>query len=87
VLLAQPAASAIASNDGEALAGRGVVEAPEQHGEHRQPFALILPQALAFLLVAHQGSRPHHHADLGVAVERHEAAGAKDLLPWADASP
>jgi hypothetical protein len=28
VLLAQPAASAIASYDGEALAGRGVVEAP-----------------------------------------------------------
>jgi hypothetical protein len=29
VLLAQPAASAIASYDGESLAGRGVVEAPE----------------------------------------------------------
>jgi hypothetical protein len=50
-------------------------------------FALILPLALAFLLVAHQGARHHHHADLGVAVERHEAAGAKDLLPRADASP
>ena len=36
VLLAQPAASAIASYDGEALAGRSVVEAPEQRGEHRQ---------------------------------------------------
>jgi hypothetical protein len=36
VPLAQPAASAIASYDGEALAGRGVVQAPEQRGEHRQ---------------------------------------------------
>jgi hypothetical protein len=41
-LLAQPAASAIASYDGEALAGRGVVEAPEQRGEH-SAFGLILP--------------------------------------------
>jgi IrrE N-terminal-like domain len=34
-VLAQPAASAIPSYDGESLAGRGVVEAPEQRGEHR----------------------------------------------------
>ena len=35
VPLAQPAASGIASYDGE-LAGRGVVQAPEQRGEHHQ---------------------------------------------------
>jgi hypothetical protein len=87
VPLAQPAASAIASYDGEALAGRGVVQAPEQRGEHRQRLRADLAVGLAFLLVAHQGARHHHHADLGVAVERHEAAGAKDLLPRADASP
>jgi hypothetical protein len=82
VLLAQPAASAIASYD-----GRGVVEAPEQRGEHRPRLRADPAVGLAFLLVAHQGARHHHHADLGVAVERHEAAGAKDLLPRADASP
>jgi hypothetical protein len=36
-----------------------------------------LAVGLAFLLVVHQGARHHHHADLGVAVERHEAAGPK----------
>ena len=70
VLLAQRAASAIASYDGEALAGRGVVEAPEQRGEHRQRLRADLAVGLAFLLVVHQGARHHHHADLGVAVER-----------------
>jgi hypothetical protein len=63
------------------------VEAQEQRVRTGSAFALILPQALAILLVAPQGARHHHHADLGVAVERHEAAGAKDLLPRADTSP
>ena len=44
VPLAQLAASAAASYDGKALAGRGVVEAPEQRGEEpASAFALILP--------------------------------------------
>jgi hypothetical protein len=49
-------------------------------------FAADLAVGLAFLL-AHQGARHHHHADLGVAVERHEAAGAKTFSRGADASP
>jgi hypothetical protein len=87
VLLAQPAASAIASYDGEALAGRGVVEAPEQRGEHRQRLrADSCRRPLPFSWWRIRARANHRHADLGVAVERHEAAGAKDLLPRADAS-
>jgi hypothetical protein len=38
----------IASYDGKALAGRGVVEAPEQRGEHRRRLRADLAVGLAF---------------------------------------
>ena len=37
--------------------------------------------------MAHQGARNHRHADLGVAVERHAASGAEDLVALASLAP
>jgi hypothetical protein len=85
VPLAQPAASAIASYDGEALAGRGVVQAPEQRGEHRQRLRADLAVGPCLSPGGASGRAPPSSRGPW-RCGRHEAAGAKDLLPRADAS-
>ena len=65
----------------EAAAGAAVVEAPEQGLQHLQEGAGDRAFVLARLAVSGApGAGVGQDAGLGVAVQRHGAAGAKDLL-------
>ena len=66
---------------GEAAAGAAVVEAPQQRLQDVQEGAGDRALVLARLAVpAAPGARVGLDAGLGVAVQRHGAAGAEDLL-------